>query len=156
MKKTGLLLTLAAVLVLNALTSAGASASVPRRGPASAFEAYVTLFNQTNRVLTLKASHLDHGCWNTEPSSRIQPHTAVYWRSDSCGAFTGTEGWVNYTIERTGGQGYAYAHWNLPYSGSNSFDGTAGGLFTMTTQGNNERHAQVNYILKCVIPSCVG
>lgn len=156
MKKMGLFLTLAAALALTALTPAGASASIPRRGPNSDFEAYVTLFNQTNRVLTLRASHLDHGCWNTQPPSQIRPHTAEYWRSDSCGVLTGTEGWVNYTIENSGGQGYAYAHWNLPYYGSNSFDGTAGGLFTMTTQGNNERHAQVNYTLKCVVPRCIG
>ncbi|OLZ50081.1 hypothetical protein BS329_20895 [Amycolatopsis coloradensis] len=154
MKKMSLLLALPAALLLTALMPLGASASVPHRGPTSEFEAYVTLFNQTNHVLTRKASHLDHGCWNTEPSSQIQPRTAVYWRSDSCGAFTGTEGWVTYTIEGSGGQGYAYAHWNLPYFGSNSFDGTAGGLFTMTVQGNNERHAQVNYTLKCVIPGC--
>jgi len=156
MKKTGLFPALAAALLLIAPSPAWASAPVPHRGPDSDFEAYVTLFNQTNRFLTLRVSQLDHGCWNTQPPGQISPHTAAYWRSDSCGAFTGTEGWVNYTIGNSGGQGYAYAHWDLPYFGSNSFDGTAGGLFTVTTQGNNERHAQVNYVLKCIVPGCIG
>ncbi|MEV6908177.1 hypothetical protein [Amycolatopsis sp. NPDC051071] len=154
MKKMSVFLALPAAFLLTALLSTGASAEVSHRRPASAFAAYVTLFNQTNHVLTFRASGLDHGCWNTYPPSQIQPHTAVYWQSDSCGVLTGTEGWVTYTIERSGGQGYAYAHWNVPFSGSNSFDGTAGGLFKMTAQGNNERHAQVNYFLECVIPNC--
>lgn len=107
--------------------------------------------NETTYSLTLKAEHLDFGdFWNPRPPDHIPPRTMVTWISRP-GPQGNNGGYVTYTVDRTGGQGYAYMSWFHPYGGPASHDVRAGGLFTIEL-----RHyfSDDTFYFRCQIPTC--
>lgn len=81
----------------------------------------VSLNNQSDTALTLKAWSLPDGCWaaGSPPQTVAIGQTAVI-RSESCGVATGTEFTVQYTLDLTGQ--ILTLHYNNPFAGSDDFD----------------------------------
>jgi hypothetical protein len=110
------------------------------------------IHNETNRTLTLKAHHLDAGCWDLEPPQQIPPHVIGRWLSASCNDHV-TTGYVTYTVDGTAGQGYAYMPWRYTAgSGENFFGGKAGGLYILDKDDRSS--PGVDWTLRCLIPTC--
>jgi hypothetical protein len=62
--------------------------------------------------------NLDHGVWSGDnedayPPDYIEPGQTVHWSSESNGIWTGTEGWVNWQVERSPNNwvGLVHMHW---------------------------------------------
>ncbi|TWP33424.1 beta/gamma crystallin-related protein [Leekyejoonella antrihumi] len=96
-----------------------------------------TLLNATGLPLARTGIELDHGIWVTTPPISIGAGQTGGWRTESSGFLTGTEGRATYQ----GGSVTATVHWDNPYVGSNSADGTASGgdsrLFELAGSGDN-------------------
>ncbi|MFI7320163.1 hypothetical protein [Streptomyces venezuelae] len=144
---------LALLLMLGALaTPAAAAATPPAPGDGHTIQALFN--NHTTRSLTLKAAHLDKGCWNNKPPQKIPPgQQAATWIIVSCNDHA-TNGYVTYTIDGTGGQGYAYMPFFVPPQGGDPLGGTrAGGPFKLD-RSFNSRFGYAYYDLRCLSPVC--
>ncbi|WP_157869183.1 hypothetical protein [Streptomyces atriruber] len=144
---------LALLLACGVLATPAASAvSPPAPRGGHTFQAFFN--NHTNHSLTLKAAHLDKGCWNIRPPQKIPPgQQAATWILVSC-ADGATNGYVTYTIDGTGGQGYAYMPFFVPPPGGDPLGGTqAGGLFKLD-RVYHPRGPDANYDLRCLSPAC--
>ncbi|GAA4344155.1 hypothetical protein ACFQY7_20640 [Actinomadura luteofluorescens] len=60
-------------------------------------------------------------------------------------------GYVTYTVDGTGGQGYAYMSWYHPYGGSATHTVRAGGLFTLQI---SHWFTEDTFYFRCQIPTC--
>lgn len=136
---------MAAVLAWAGPASAGVLPAKPQQPPLIMVG---WIHNQTNRTLTLKAEHLDSGGWNKHPDPQVPPGGLGTWQTGGGNAGL-TAGYVTYTINNTGGQGYAYMYWHIPH-GPASFDAKAGGPFTIAIQLDDKVH----YVLRCLNPRC--
>ncbi|MES9542297.1 hypothetical protein [Actinomadura sp. NPDC000600] len=149
----------AALLAMTALalTAAASTASATPRGPAAPAAVRTDgilvqgwFYNETTYSLTLKAEHLCCGVtWNPRPPDHIPPRTMVTWIArPGPGA---NSGYVTYTVDRTGGQGYAYMSWTHAVGGDFAHDVRAGGLFTI-----DYRHFYNDdtFYFRCQIPTC--
>ncbi|MGI5330620.1 hypothetical protein [Actinomadura nitritigenes] len=75
----------------------------------------IWLHNDTSRSLTLKAAHLDTGCWLTYPTQQhVAPGERVTWTATGGNCGLDTRGYVTYTVDGTGNQSYAYFQWHYP------------------------------------------
>ncbi|MFD7220354.1 hypothetical protein ACFV9P_04955 [Streptomyces sp. NPDC059892] len=108
--------------------------------------------NETTRTLTLAGSHASPGCFDPPPPQRIPPGGRVTWFVN-CGPQY-IEGYVTYTVNGSGGQGYAYMPFHLPNPGADPFAGTrAGGLFTLDRR-YEPISSSVHYTFRCLSPVC--
>src|ERR1700682_490453 len=83
---------------------------------------HVIFHNNTSFVLSRTDGGLDHGVF-TEPFNfvdRIAPGQTVDWETESDGAGTGAEGFVNYQIGI--GPAGLHIHWDNPFSGTNKYN----------------------------------
>jgi hypothetical protein len=105
---------------LTGTAQAADSSSAVRQAPAGASAARSVDFNlknDTNLVLSRAWWNLPHGIWSVLPPETVYPGTWGYWRSESDGFSTGTQGSVTYSTS----VGDVYLYWNNPYVGGNSF-----------------------------------
>ena len=81
----------------------------------------MTVRNLTRFPLVHLGDHLDGGIWTEplRPPPRIPAGATMWWKSESDGVLTGTEGRATYAIGDTGSQ--VNWHWDNPYAGLNSY-----------------------------------
>jgi hypothetical protein len=108
----------------------------------------VTFVNQTDQRLTLTGTQLE-GSWTGQPPAVIEPNATVSWGSQSKGFLKGTEGTATYSSPA----GTFTIHWNNPYAGSNSYDGTDPDGYHTQVTGGAGNHADVTYWLTHTAPS---
>src|SRR5262245_25357697 len=107
-------------------------------------EQIIVLTNLSTSTLTRLDEDLDHGEWYDDPlppeadlsafgatwvrfpPSRIDPHTVVAWGSRSSGFMTGTEGWVNYKVDKNGDD--MKLRWDVPFAGVSEADADVQGF----------------------------
>ena len=79
-----------------------------------------SLANQTSAAMVWVQQSTPplHGKWSSDPPKRIEAGQVGGWATESKGFATGTESWVTYQLEGTGGR--VTFHWTVPYSGDNS------------------------------------
>jgi hypothetical protein len=77
----------------------------------------------------------NHGIVSRKPPSRIPPAGTGELFAESKGVATGTEGRVTYRLEGIGGT--AVFHWDNPFTGSNSADGSAPAGFSVQSIGDS-------------------
>ena len=107
------------------------------------------LNNQTSFTLTLKSSSLQGGEWVIKPPATIAAGQKGKWQSDSDGFMTGTEG--NCVYRLSDGKTECKAHWNNPYTGSNSYSlDVDNPTYKGTYDGGGGDNATVNYYLSKV------
>ncbi|ARP90346.1 hypothetical protein CAL14_08625 [Bordetella genomosp. 9] len=92
----------------------------------SAREVHVWFYNCTHVPLQLISKSLSHGEWEVKPPDVVYPGDTAYWRSDSDGFLTGTEGKAHYSTP----DGMSIElWWDNPYVGYDKngiyFDGNA-------------------------------
>ncbi|MGW3208679.1 hypothetical protein [Streptomyces sp. NPDC001135] len=108
--------------------------------------------NQTTRTLTLAGFKANPGCFQPNPPQQIPPGGHVTWLVN-CGPQY-IDGYVTYTVEGSGAQGYAYMPFHLPNPGGNPFGGTqAGGLFALDLRFVPVS-SEVHYTFRCLSPVC--
>ncbi|MCM2425180.1 hypothetical protein [Streptomyces sp. RKAG337] len=138
------------VAVATALAWVTLSAPAATATQSTDAEVHAFLYNKTRHSLTLKVEHNTRGCTYVHPTQQVPPGGYTAWLVETCGDIN-IDGYVTYTIDNTGGQGYAYTHWFATAGGQPSYDAQAGGQFTMgVTHPGNE----VDYTLNCLIPHC--
>jgi hypothetical protein len=72
--------------------------------------------NRSDFSFTIIESHLDDGEWGgVAPPVTIGPWEWACWRSVSNGFMTGTQGWVKYSMDGTGGTIQLSLDWDVPY-----------------------------------------
>src|SRR4051812_36475962 len=92
----------------------------PSPGRAAARSVDVTLVNHTGSSLSLPGMVAEHqgissnSLWRPGPAGSVAAGQTVRWHSESDGFLAGTEAWVRYRIDATGG--LVYLHWNNPYN----------------------------------------
>ncbi|MCC8379646.1 MULTISPECIES: aegerolysin family protein [unclassified Xenorhabdus] len=79
----------------------------------SARSADITIYNKTNKTLRISSMELFHGQWAHEPPYNIFSNSSGYFRSESNGFLTGTEGIVEYKF-RDNSSTFTI-HWDIPY-----------------------------------------
>jgi hypothetical protein len=93
---------------------------------ASAVSATVHLTNNTGCTLLKVAYWVDHGVTTIAPNPSIPRGTTDWWRTESNGVATGTEGHARYTTINCAyapkNYGFVEVHWDNPYWGANSYD----------------------------------
>src|SRR5947209_7186538 len=94
----------------------------------------VIIKNDTDKTLTFVSGKADHGIVTQKPPTHIQPSGTGELFAESNGFATGTEGRVTYRLD--GVNGNAVFHWDNPFSGSNSADGSAPAGFSVQTIGD--------------------
>jgi hypothetical protein len=143
---------LALLLAWAGLSAPAASAAAPAQPVGFTFQAWFT--NATTRTLTLAAFHLDLGCPNAAGlPQRIPPGARVTWAITSCDDIA-VVGYATYTVDGSGGQGYAYLPWHIPSGGGDPLYGTqAGGLFALD-RSFNELFVRADYTFRCLSPAC--
>jgi hypothetical protein len=93
--------------------------------------------NTTDVALVFAKSHLDHGIWGTDPPARIEAGASASWEAESSGVATGTEGYVDFSLELgLGSSGTVHVYFDNPFVGSNSFDQSAPAAYTLNRQGD--------------------
>src|SRR5215204_3004405 len=87
----------------------------------------VVVINDTDSQLQLQQANHFHGGYapNTQPQFVIQPRSYDGFGVQSTGFMTGVEGMLSYFM--TGNSNSVTIHWNNPFVGSNSCDGTIQG-----------------------------
>jgi hypothetical protein len=102
----------------------GMAAALLNQGAwAAARSVRVIIKNDTTHTLTFVSGKADHGIVTQKPPAHIPPAAVGELFAESNGFMTGTEGRVTYRLE--GVNGNAVFHWDNPFSGSNSADGSA-------------------------------
>ncbi|WP_165960874.1 aegerolysin family protein [Actinocrispum wychmicini] len=131
--------------------------SVSPANAGDARSAAVIINNTTDATLVGIHKNLDHGCWETEPPATIGPHQTVLWKTVSCGFMTGTEGDVDYGVNSKDGD-QLHVHWDIPWSGDNSFDGNTSVFYKVTHGGSEEgnRNATTTFTFDCSSQTCDG
>ncbi|WP_426577345.1 hypothetical protein ACP179_03755 [Xenorhabdus stockiae] len=81
----------------------------------SARSADITIYNNTSKTLTISSMELLHGQWAHEPPYNIFSNSSGYFRSESNGVLTGTEGIVKYRLRDNSSMFTIY--WDIPYWG---------------------------------------
>jgi hypothetical protein len=107
---------------------------VPQFAFAAARSVRVVIKNNTDRTLTFVSGRADHGIVTQKPPAQIPPGAAGELFAESNGFATGTEGRVSYRL--AGINGTAVFHWDNPFAGSNSADGSAPPGFTIQNIGD--------------------
>jgi hypothetical protein len=116
---------------------AGADAATAARSVA------VTFKNFTALTLTRSSWSMSHGIWTVLPPETIQPVTSAFWKSESNGFATGTEGRVTYNTA----SGTVRVTWNNPYVGSNGYSCQVPAGFTCNRLGGSGNNANVTFLL---------
>ncbi len=96
-------------------------------------QCHIHIKNSTEYPFTLSESKLDHGKWKTNPPTQIEAgDTASFYSEGDSGTWTGTEGYVTYTLPDN--ETTSKISFDIPYSGSNSggmvVDGPSASTYT--------------------------
>lgn len=89
--------------------------------------------------------NLPHGIWVIVPPEVIPPGGTGVFESESDGFATGTEGSVQYSIDRS--SNIVGLSWDNPYVGSNSYGHTQPAGYTISQQGGGGDNANVTFTL---------
>lgn len=100
----------------------------------AARSAHVIIKNDTDKTLTFVSGKADHGIVTRKPPSQIPPAGTGELFAESNGFATGTEGRVTYRL--VGVNGTAVFHWDNPFAGGNSADGSAPAGFSVQNIGD--------------------
>jgi hypothetical protein len=93
--------------------------------------------NTTDVALVFAKSHLDHGIWGAHPPQRIEAGASVSWEAESSGVATGTEGYVDFSLELgLGSSGTVHIYFDNPFVGSNSYDQSAPAAYALNRVGD--------------------
>ncbi|MEX3856415.1 hypothetical protein AB3X94_20515 [Paraburkholderia sp. BR10923] len=106
----------------------------------------VVIENRTSVPITGESITVNHGEITTRPPRVIQPGQSGRLIAESNGFMTGTEGTVRYKI--SGVAGAAAFHWDDPFSGSNSFDGSAPGGYVVDHTVGHANHTVVFFFVR--------
>ncbi|WP_437936876.1 aegerolysin family protein [Sorangium sp. So ce341] len=104
--------------------------------------------NKSGQLLTRKTFGLSHGVWSGDsvPPELIADQTTAYWRSESQGLATGTEGFAEYYVGANLAAIVRVA-WDNPFWGHNKYSETAPSGYGISHQGGDGDNATVNYVL---------
>ncbi|HWZ45477.1 MAG TPA: hypothetical protein VNW97_18525 [Candidatus Saccharimonadales bacterium] len=94
----------------------------------------VVIKNDTSHAMIFVSGSAQHGIVTQRPPSRIPPSGVGELFAESNGFATGTEGRVTYRLE--GVNGNAVFHWDNPFAGSNSANGSAPAGFKVEQIGD--------------------
>lgn len=94
----------------------------------------VIIKNDTDRTLTFVSGKANHGIVTQKPPAHIPPSGTGELFAESNGVATGTEGRVTYRLQ--GVNGTAVFHWDNPFVGTNSSDGSAPPGFVVQSIGD--------------------
>lgn len=117
---------------------------------ASAVSDTVILHNGTGCNLLRVAYWLDGGVTTISPNASIPAGTSDYWKTESNGAATGTEGHARYITMNCSrswlNSSFVQVHWDNPFVGANSYDydGTTF-PFVVPHSGGGGYHAVVDF-----------
>jgi hypothetical protein len=126
----------------------------------------ITLRNQTDRALTLRGSHFDHGDWTPpwNPPPAIAPGADAEFRSEGATISgqtptTGVDGWVRYGIDgQPAGADELYVHWDSPLIESqygNTYDEQCPHGFELAHTGGQGHEATPAFTLRQTRPRLV-
>ena len=115
----------------------------------------VTVRNRTNFSLTRLNDHLDGGIWTEplRPPEVIPPGATMWWKSESDGVATGTEGRAAYAVGDSGST--VTWHWNNPFAGMNTYEQEIGPGFGISFSGGLGNDAEPTYTVASDIPVVV-
>ena len=122
---------------------------------AAARSVHVIIKNDTERNLTNVSVSVQHGIVTKNPPNSIPPSEAGELFAESQGVLTGTEGTVTYQLD--GLNGTASFHWDNPYAGSNSANGSAPAGFQVEQIGDTGNRTLVFFSIHSVnqpVASC--
>lgn len=105
----------------------------------------VVIKNDTDRVMTFVSGKAQHGIVTRKPPSQIPPSGVGELFAESNGIATGTEGRVTYQLAGVGGT--AQFHWDNPFAGSNSADGSAPAGFKVEQIGDSGNRTLVFFTI---------
>ncbi|PHM69655.1 aegerolysin family protein [Xenorhabdus sp. KJ12.1] len=80
----------------------------------------ITIYNNTSKTLTISSMELLHGQWAHKPPYNIFPNGSGYFRSESNGFLTGTEGIAKYRLRDNSSM--FTINWDIPYWGFVSYE----------------------------------
>jgi len=90
-----------------------------------------TVVNSSTYALVRKSDPEKEHKWGSydepTPPARIEPGGTAMWNTSTAGVFTGTEGEVQFSVEKTSGGVYR-VWWNNPFAGDNTFDDACTGV----------------------------
>jgi hypothetical protein len=110
----------------------------------------VNLTNSTGCTLVKVAYWMDHGITIIPANASIPRGTTDFWRTESRGFMTGTEGHARYltTSCSNGSLNFRFVevHWNNPYLGTNTYDFAGTGVpFIVPHSGGGGNQALVSF-----------
>ncbi|MEV6279992.1 hypothetical protein [Nocardia sp. NPDC051832] len=143
----------AVIVALAGAAVAGSTAAVhaqPPPPPPTTPTVYLSLVNNTSRRLILRVAKIEKGGpFVVSPPQIIDRGARAVWHQGSSHNGFFSTGHVNYSVENAG-PAYADIQWNVSHGGT--FDGRAGGLFTMQRTGVT--HNSADFRLNCIAPTC--
>jgi hypothetical protein len=134
------------IVAVLAATIFGSSINVSAK--VAARSTHVIIKNDTDRNLTFVSGSVQHGIVTQNPPSIIAPSGIGELFAESNGVATGTEGTVTYQV--TGVSGTASFHWDNPYVGSNSANGSAPPGFQVEQIGDTGNRTLVFFSIHAV------
>jgi hypothetical protein len=96
-------------------------------------------------VLRKRQEGLLYGIWVRHVPAQVAPFASIDWESESHGLLTGTEGWVEFALDR--GTGVVRVQWNNPYVGLNAYEQVAPAGYRTAHQGGAGHNALVIFEL---------
>jgi hypothetical protein len=105
--------------------------------------------NQTDIMLTRRTFGLAHGIWTNDkvPPEQIAGQTKAYWRSESDGFMTGTEGFAEY-YPGVDLESIVRVIWDNPWLGSNKYTESAPSGYKISHSGGSGDNATVTFTMK--------
>lgn len=115
----------------------------------------ITVRNRTRVPLTHLDDHLDSGIWteSLRPPPVVPPGATMWWKSESDGVATGTEGRARYAVG-PGGQEVTW-HWSNPFAGLNRYQQDIGPGFGISFSAGLGDHAAPFYTVAPDTPVAV-